>query len=144
MVWRYPEGGDSGDYRSRWHPHLEGVLKSRQDEASVRGLHALLLALHRCDLGDRRIADLKADLHLTRDRLLNVPWFVDQAEVRSLEERVLSLKSDIHQERVSVWASLRDLSRPLHDAWLAYVRAGWINALLSQSSASEVNPYEQQ
>jgi len=113
--------------------HSDGLsdwLNQRQKMAEQKAVTPAMLGLQRLQLASDRCKHLADAIDDARFKLLNVPWYVEQGAVHSLEERVLRLESQLHEERLAAWGVLRELlSGPIEDARLEQMRLNWIERI---------------
>lgn len=86
----------------------------------------------RSRLSTHRQSELLAELHSTRHRLLNIPWFVTQRDRFTLEQRVLDLEEKLHDERVRLWRDLLPLADRQLDAKQDAYRVQWLTAFVDR------------
>ena len=108
---------------------LQDWLQSREQSVAAKIRTPLVLGAQRFRLAAERCEELQSELSQTRDRLVSAPAWADRQIVDGLEDRAARLSSELHAERLSLWADLKPLAETIADAGVEKLRLAWLDEI---------------
>lgn len=119
---------------------LQNWLEARHISIATKIRGPLVLGAQRIKLAADRCDELQAELSLVRNRLADAPPWADRQIVDRLEDRAAKLASELHAERLSLWADLKPLAEAVADAGVERIRLTWLNELSRLTGGGDGSP----